>query len=55
MIEVFVVWLVYPETKGPSIEEIAWLFDGPDATNVIILEKDDGVVKVKVTDVAQKV
>ncbi|KAF2822054.1 general substrate transporter [Ophiobolus disseminans] len=55
MIEIFVVWLVYPETKGPSLEEIAWLFDGPEATNVIMTEKEDGVVRIEVTDIAQKV
>ena len=29
LFEIFVVWLVYPETKGPSLEEIAMIFDGP--------------------------
>lgn len=25
-------WLIYPQTKGPSLEQIALLFDGKDAT-----------------------
>ena len=29
--EIFVVWLVFPETKGPSLEEIAIIFDVPGA------------------------
>ncbi|QPC78079.1 hypothetical protein HYE68_008831 [Fusarium pseudograminearum] len=29
MIEFVGVWLVFPETKGPSLEEIAYIFDGP--------------------------
>jgi len=29
LFEIFIVWLVYPETKGPSLEEIAMIFDGP--------------------------
>jgi MFS family permease len=32
MIEFAVVWWVFPETKGPSLEEIAFVFDGPNAT-----------------------
>ncbi|KAM0323614.1 hypothetical protein ACHAPQ_008601 [Fusarium lateritium] len=31
MIEFIGVWFVFPETKGPSLEEIACIFDGPDA------------------------
>ncbi|KFY09917.1 hypothetical protein V491_07900 [Pseudogymnoascus sp. VKM F-3775] len=31
LVEIFVVWLVFPETKGPSLEEIAIIFDGPQA------------------------
>ncbi|KAH6695974.1 general substrate transporter [Leptodontidium sp. MPI-SDFR-AT-0119] len=29
MVEFAVVWLLFPETKGPSLEDIAALFDGP--------------------------
>lgn len=28
MVEFIVVWFVFPETKGPSLEEIALIFDG---------------------------
>lgn len=31
LVEIFVVWLVFPETKGPSLEEIAIIFDVPGA------------------------
>ncbi|KAL6352089.1 hypothetical protein LRP88_14531 [Fusarium phalaenopsidis] len=30
LIEWLVIYFVYPETKGPSLEEIAIIFDGPD-------------------------
>ncbi|KIW05920.1 uncharacterized protein PV09_03113 [Verruconis gallopava] len=35
-IEFFVVWLVYPETKGASLEEVALIFDGPSATGLSV-------------------
>ncbi|KAH7141541.1 general substrate transporter [Dactylonectria estremocensis] len=31
VIEFTVLYFIYPETKGPSLEEIAFIFDGPDA------------------------
>lgn len=31
LLEIFVVWLAFPETKGPSLEEISIIFDGPQA------------------------
>jgi sugar porter (SP) family MFS transporter len=31
LVELVVLWFVFPETKGPSLEEIAFLFDEPDA------------------------
>lgn len=31
IIEVFCVYFLFVETKGPTLEEIAILFDGPDA------------------------
>ncbi|USP81335.1 general substrate transporter [Curvularia clavata] len=50
IIEIFVVWLVYPETKGPSLEEIAILFDGLDAGNIVVSEKGDSMVQIEMTD-----
>lgn len=34
-IEFVVVYFVYPETKGPSLEEIAMVFDGPSGTTFL--------------------
>lgn len=34
MIEVLCVYFLFVETKGPTLEEIAILFDGPDAAVV---------------------
>lgn len=31
VIEVFCVYFLFVETKGPTLAEIAILFDGPDA------------------------
>lgn len=31
LVEIFVVWIAFPETKGPSLEEISIIFDGPQA------------------------
>ncbi|KAI8649645.1 General substrate transporter [Fusarium keratoplasticum] len=39
-VEWVVVWFVYPETKGPSLEEIAIIFDGPKS--IKDLEMDEG-------------
>ncbi|KAM6507167.1 hypothetical protein FALCPG4_018549 [Fusarium falciforme] len=40
LVEWVVVWFVYPETKGPSLEEIAIIFDGPKS--IKDLEVDEG-------------
>ncbi|KAG9252386.1 general substrate transporter [Emericellopsis atlantica] len=32
LVETVVLWFVFPETKGPTLEEIAAIFDGLDAT-----------------------
>lgn len=34
MVEFVGVWFMFPETKGPSLEEIALIFDGPDESHV---------------------
>lgn len=34
-IEFIVVYFVYPETKGPSLEEIALIFDGPNGGGIV--------------------
>lgn len=31
MVEFVGVYFMFPETKGPSLEEIAFIFDGPAA------------------------
>lgn len=34
VIEFVVVYFVFPETKGPSLEDIAYIFDGPKSNDV---------------------
>jgi sugar porter (SP) family MFS transporter len=34
-VEFIVVYFVYPETKGPSLEEIAMIFDGPNGAGLM--------------------
>ena len=38
----FIVWFLFPETKGYSLEEIAVIFDGPNAK---VTEKSDEAEK----------
>ncbi|KAH7161781.1 general substrate transporter [Dactylonectria macrodidyma] len=33
VVEFLGVWVLFPETKGPSLEDIALIFDGPEALN----------------------
>lgn len=40
VIEFFIVWLVFPETKGPSLEEIAEIFDGKDGAGLTDFKVD---------------
>lgn len=37
-VELVFVWFFYVETKGPTLEELARIFDGDDA--VVHIEKD---------------
>lgn len=49
VMEVICIWLLFIETKGPTLEEIALLFDGDDA-NVSgsgLTEKEDAQVQHK--------
>lgn len=39
---------MYIETKGPTLEEIAKIFDGEDATVARVEVGEDGVVEGKV-------
>lgn len=40
LVELGVLYFVYPETKGPSLEEIAFLFDGEDAHMSRVVKED---------------
>lgn len=55
LVEIFVVWLVFPETKGPSLEEIAIIFDGPQAGGLDVekLELEVEQEEEKGTEVAK--
>jgi len=39
VLEFGLVWFLYPETKGPTLEEIAKIFDGHDAVAHVDLEQ----------------
>ena len=46
--ELLFVWFFYIETKGPTLEEVAWLFDGDDAVakiNLSLVEKETSLVR----------
>lgn len=56
VIEFIVLYLVYPETKGPSLEEIAFIFDGPTIGAVASVGKDEvRHVELENSDAADKV
>lgn len=38
-VELVIVYFLYPETKGPTLEEIARIFDGDDAVAHIDFEQ----------------
>jgi hypothetical protein len=42
-IELIVVFLFYVETKGPTLEEIAKIFDGPSVVGQVDIEKIQAV------------
>ena len=48
VIEVLCVYFLFIETKGPTLEEIAILFDGPDAAVV-----DEAQLKVEALEKAK--
>lgn len=33
------IWFLFPETKGRTLEEIAVVFDGPDANHLAVDER----------------
>ncbi|KAF3009171.1 hypothetical protein E8E14_004202 [Neopestalotiopsis sp. 37M] len=39
LIMLVIVWLLFPETKGHSLEEIAFIFDGPQAETSLAMDK----------------
>lgn len=48
LVEIFVVWLAFPETKGPSLEEIAIIFDGLQAGGLDIEKLEVGIEQEEV-------
>ena len=55
MVEFVGVYLVFPETKGPSLEDIAIIFDGPRAKDAEAADdfKKEGISKIKKEDVSE--
>ena len=45
-LEIVFVYFVYVETKGPTLEEIARIFDGEDATVHIDIEQVEKEVEI---------
>jgi sugar porter (SP) family MFS transporter len=52
VVEFIGVYLVFPETKGPTLEDIAYIFDGPKAKPSEKLE--DGEVEAKIDHIHQE-
>lgn len=48
------VWLTYPETRGRTLENIAWLFDGEEA-HVGIVTADQTLKNTESSEVEPKV
>ncbi|KUL86934.1 hypothetical protein ZTR_05287 [Talaromyces verruculosus] len=52
VVEFIGVYLMFPETKGPTLEDIAYIFDGPKAKPSEKLE--DGEVEAKIDHIHQE-
>lgn len=52
VVEFIGVYLMFPETKGPTLEDIAYIFDGPKANPSEKLE--DGEVEAKIDHIHQE-
>ncbi|KAH6667427.1 hypothetical protein B0J14DRAFT_489584, partial [Halenospora varia] len=53
VIKFVVVWLIYPETKGPSLEEIATIFNSPGGSGVLNEKTDVELAKIVVGGIAK--
>lgn len=58
VVEFVVVFLLFPETKGPSLEDIAYIFDGPNASGGAYGKEESSVrasskTSVQVEEVAE--
>lgn len=49
VVEFIGVYLMFPETKGPTLEDIAYIFDGSDAKASGKLEAGEGEAKIEHT------
>jgi hypothetical protein len=46
VLEAIWVYFVFPETKGPTLEEIAKIFDGEDAIAHIDMEQTEKKIQI---------
>ncbi|OAL51975.1 lactose permease [Pyrenochaeta sp. DS3sAY3a] len=53
VVEFGVVWWLYPETKGPSLEEIALIFDGPSEA-FDLTKGEDGLEKGPIAETRER-
>ena len=53
MVEFVGVYLMFPETKGPPLEEIAYIFDGPDAKLGAGITLEEGKGDIQFTEHAE--
>lgn len=52
VVEAVWVYFVFVETKGPTLEEIAKIFDGEDAVAHISLEQTEKEVEIDQAEIA---
>ena len=54
VLEAIWVYFVFVETKGPTLEEIAKIFDGEDAVAHISLEQTEKEIEIRQNEIAHE-